>query len=89
MKQLLKTDKRFYDPGCSLVRGYKILFILLSRQSWLPNLCYLTKEATDLVDQEIQDLLMRRAIVVSMGATRIFSIFLLKKCCYQGTKCAI
>ena len=41
------------------------------------NNCAITKEAIDLVDQEIQDLFMKRAIVVSLGATRIFSIFLL------------
>ena len=48
-----------------IVNGYEIPFILPPRQSRLPNLCRLTKEASDLVDQEVQDTLRKGAIVVS------------------------
>ena len=48
-----------------IVNGYEIPFILPPRQSSLPNLCQLTKEASDLVDQEVKDMLRKGAIVVS------------------------
>ena len=48
-----------------IVNGYEIPFILPPKQSRLPNLCQLTKEASDLVDQEVQDMLRKGAIVVS------------------------
>ena len=44
-KELTKIDPIILD----VVRDSKILFILLPRQSRLPNLCDLTKEGTDLV----------------------------------------
>ena len=48
-----------------IVRSYEIPFILLPRQSRLPNLCQLTKEVSHLVDQEVKDMLSKGAIVVS------------------------
>ena len=62
-KELAKTDKRSYDNGYS--KRLRIPFILPPRQSRLPNLCQLTKEASDLVDQGVQDMLRKGAIVVS------------------------
>ena len=64
-----------------IVNGYEIPFILPSRQSRLSNLCQLTKEVSDLVDQEIQDMLRKGAIVVSDPKEDQFlsSLFLLKK----------
>ena len=53
------------DPvTLDIVRGYEIPFILPPNQSRLPNLCQLTKEASDLVNQEVQDMLRRGAIAV-------------------------
>ena len=48
-----------------IVRGYEISFILPSRQSRLPKLCQLTKGASDLLNQEVQDMLRKGSIVVS------------------------
>ena len=64
-----------------VVRGYKIPFILPSSQSKLPNLCQLTKESSDLVDQEVQDMLKKSAMVVSDPKADQFlsSLFLVKK----------
>ena len=64
-----------------IVNGYKILFILPSRQSRLPNFCQLTKETSDLVDQEVQDMLRKGTIVVSDHKEDQFlsSLFLVKK----------
>ena len=39
--QRLTNDLMILD----IVRGYEISFILPQRQSWLPNVCQLTKEA--------------------------------------------
>ena len=63
------------------VRGYEIPFILQPKQSRLPNLCQLTKETTYIVDQEVQDMLRKGAIVVSDTKEDQFlnSLFLLKK----------
>ena len=47
-----------------VVKGYEIPFILSPRESRLPRLGHLTKEASDLVDQEVQNMLMKGAIVV-------------------------
>ena len=49
----------------NLERSYEIPFVLLSRQSRLPNLCHLTKKATDLVYQEVHRMLRKGAITVS------------------------
>ena len=65
-----------------IVRGYKIPFILLPRQSRLPkNSCQLTKKASDLVDQEVQDMLRKGTIVVPDPKEDQFlsSLFLVKK----------
>ena len=64
-----------------IVRGYEIPFILPSWQSKLPNSCQLTKEASDLVDQEVQDMLKKGAIVVTDPKEDQFltSLFLVKK----------
>ena len=64
-----------------IVNGYEIPFILPPRQSRLPNLCQLTKEASDLVDQEVQDMMKKGAIVVSDVKENQFlsSLFLVKK----------
>ena len=64
-----------------IVRGYEIPFILPSMQSRLPNLCQLTKEASDLVDEEVQDMLMKGVIVVLAPKEHQFlsSFFLVKK----------
>ena len=59
--QRLTNDPMILD----IVNGYEIPFILPPRQSRLPNLCQLTKDASDLVDQEVQDMLRKGAIVVS------------------------
>ena len=47
-----------------VVKGYEIPFILPPRESRLPSLGHLTKEASGLVDQEVQDMLMKGTIVV-------------------------
>ena len=47
-----------------IVRGYEIPFILPPRQSRLPNLCQFTKEASDLADQEVQDMLRKVAPII-------------------------
>ena len=64
-----------------IVRWYEIPFILPPRQSKAPNLCQLTKEATDLVDQEVEDMLRKFAIVVSYPKEDEFVslLFLVKK----------
>ena len=64
-----------------IVRGSEIPFILPPRQSRLPNLCHLTKEASDLVDQEVQDMLRKGAIVFSYPKKDQFliSLFFVKK----------
>ena len=64
-----------------IVRGYEIPFILPPRQSRLPNLCQLTKEASDLVHQEVLDMLRKGTIVVSDPKEDQFlsSLFLMKK----------
>ena len=65
-----------------IVRGYKIPFILLSWQLRLPkNPCQLTKKASDLVDQEVQDMLRKGTIVVPDPKEDQFlsSLFLVKK----------
>ena len=75
--QKLTNDPMILD----LVRGYEIPFIVPPRQSKLPNLCHLTKEASDLVDQEVQDMLKKGVIVVSNPKEDQFlsSLFLLQK----------
>ena len=75
--QRLTNDPMILD----IVNGYEIPFILPPRQSRLPNLCQLTKEASDLVDQEVQDMLRKGAIVVSdlKGGQFLSSLFLVKK----------
>ena len=75
--QRLTNDPMILD----IVNGYEIPFILPPRQSRLPNLCQLTKEASDLVDQEVQDMLRKGAIVVSDPKEDQFlsSLFLVKK----------
>ena len=67
MKHFVKNLQRLTNNHIILdiVNGYEIPFILPPKQSRLPNLCQLTKEASDLVDQEIQDMLRKGAIVVS------------------------
>ena len=67
MKHFVKNWQRLTNNPMilDLVNGYKIPFILLPKQSRLPNLCQLTKEASDLMDQEVQDMLRKGAIVVS------------------------
>ena len=70
------------DPTIlSIVRGYEIPFNSSSRQSRLPNLCQFTKKASDLVDQEVQDMLKEGAIVVLDPKEDQFlrSLFLVKK----------
>ena len=64
-----------------IVRGYEVLFILPPRQSRLPHLCELTKQASDLVDQEVQDMLRKGAIRVSDPKEDQFlsSLFLVEK----------
>lgn len=47
-----------------VVRGYKVSFILLPRQSRVPNLCCLIKKETDPVDQEVQDMFRKVAYTV-------------------------
>ena len=75
--QRLTNDPIILD----IVNGYKIPFILPPRKSRLPNLCQLTKEASDLADQEVQDMLRKGAIVVSdlKGGQFLSSLFLVKK----------
>ena len=48
-----------------ILRGYEIPFVLPPRQSRLPNLCHLTKEAISLANQDIQNMLRKVAIVAS------------------------
>ena len=48
-QQKLTNDPMILD----VVRRYKIPFILPPRQSSLPNLCQLTKEVIDLVEDAI------------------------------------
>ena len=60
-RQRLKNDPMILD----IVRGYEIFFILSPRQSRLPNLCHLIKAASDLVDQQVQDMLRKGAITFS------------------------
>ena len=83
MKHFVKNWQRLTnDPMIlDIVNGYKILFILPSRQSRLPNFCQLTKETSDLVDQEVQDMLRKGTIVVSDHKEDQFlsSLFLVKK----------
>ena len=70
------------DPTIlNIVIGYEIPFISSSRQSRLPKLCQFTKEESDLVDQEVQDMLRKGAIVVSDPKEDQFlrSLFLVKK----------
>ena len=59
--QTLTNDPMILD----VERGYEIPFILPPRQSRLRILCQLTKEARDLVDKQVQNLLRKLAIVVS------------------------
>ena len=75
--QKLTNDPLILD----IVRGYKTPFILPSRQSKLPNLCQLTKQVSDLVDQEVHDILRKGTIVVSDPKEYQFlsSLFLVKK----------
>ena len=75
--QRLKNEPMILD----IVRGYEIPFILPPRQSRLPNVCQLTTEAPDLLDQEVQDMLRKGAIVVSDPKEDQFlsSLFLVKK----------
>ena len=75
--QRLTNDPMILD----IVNGYEIPFILPPRQSRLPNLCRLTKEVSDLVDQKVQNMLRKGAIVVSDPKEDQFlsSLFLLKK----------
>ena len=63
-----------------VVNDYEIPFVLMSRQSRLPNLCQLTKEVSDLGDQEAQDMLRKGAIAVSDPKESQFlsSLFLVK-----------
>ena len=72
-----------------IVRGYEISFILPSRQSMLPKLYQLTKGASDLVDQEVQDMLRKGSIVVSDPKEDQFlsSLFLVKK--KDGGNCSV
>ena len=64
----------------NVVNDYEIPFILMPRQSRLPNLCQLTKEVSDLGDQEAQDMLRKGAIAVSDPKEGQFlsSLFLVK-----------
>ena len=48
-----------------VIKSYKVPFMLLPRQPKLQNLCELTKETIDLVDQEVKNMLRKGAIVVS------------------------
>ena len=75
--QRLKNEPMILD----IVRGYEIPFILPPRQSRLPNVCQLTTEAPDLLDQEVQDMLRKGAIVVSdpKEDQLLSSLFLVKK----------
>ena len=83
MKHFRKNcQKLTNDPMIlHIVGGYEILFILSPMQSKLPNLCQLAKEASDLVHQEVQDMLKKSAIVVSDPKEDQFlsSLFLVKK----------
>ena len=83
MKHFVKNWQRLTnDPMIlDIVNNYEIPFILPPRQSRLPNLCQLTKEPSDLVDQEIQDMLRKGAIEVSDPKKDQFlsSLFLVKK----------
>ena len=55
--------------------------MLLPRQPKLQNLCELTKETIDLVDQEVKNMLRKGAIVVSdLKEAQFFSsLFAVKK----------
>lgn len=72
-----------------VVRGYKIHFILLPRQSRVPNLCHLTKKATEPVNHKIQDVLRKGIIVVSDSKENQFLsfLFLVKK--RDGRNCLV
>ena len=71
--QKLKNDPMILN----VVTGFEIPFILLPMKSKLPNMCHLTKEAADLVDQEVQDILRKGTIEVLDPKTTNFSV-----CCF-------
>ena len=75
--QRLKNNPVILD----IVRGYKIPFILPPGQSMLPDLCQLTKKASNQVDQKVQGMSKKGAIVVSDPKEDQFlsSLFLVKK----------
>lgn len=64
-----------------VIKSYKVPFMLLPRQPKLQNLCELTKETIDLVDQEVKNMLRKGAIVVSdLKEAQFFSsLFAVKK----------
>ena len=64
-----------------IVRGYEIPFILPPGQSMLPDLCQLTKKASNQVDQEVPGMSKKGAIVVLDPKEDQFlsSLFLVKK----------
>ena len=82
VKHFVKNwEKLTNDPMIlDIVSVYEIPFILPPRQSRLPNLCRLIKEASDLVNQEVPDMLRKGAIVVSDPKEDKFlsSLFLVK-----------
>ena len=83
MKHLVKNWQRLTnDPMIpDMVNGYEIPFILPPRQLRLPYLCQFPKKASDLVNQEVQDMLRKDVIVVTDPKEDQFlsSLFLVKK----------
>ena len=60
-KELAKTGKRSYDTGYS--KRLRNPFYFAAKAIWY--LCQLTKQESDLVDQQVQDMLRKGAIVLS------------------------
>ena len=78
-KELAKSHEQSYDTGYN--KRLQNPFILPPRQSKLSKWCQLTKEASDLVNQVVQDMLKKGAIVVSdpKEDQLLSSLFLVKK----------
>ena len=62
-KELVKTDKQSYDTRYS--KRLQNPFYFAAKSIKTTKLCELTKEASDLVDQKVQDMLRKSAIGAS------------------------
>ena len=86
-KELTKTNKRFYDPGCS--KGLQNPFYFATKAIKGTKFVSLNQKATEPVNHKIQDVLRKGIIVVSDSKENQFLsfLFLVKK--RDGRNCLV